>query len=108
AAGPDSGRRRRTRWVSTRDERTPGRRSTTASLARDPSREQAPIVTEDRPSGGLSRSDPDGDLALRPHPGTGGKVRRFALTVLAAIVALTVAAPVAQAAPSPDYQPPPV
>jgi pimeloyl-ACP methyl ester carboxylesterase len=35
-------------------------------------------------------------------------VRRFALTVLAAIVASTVAAPVAQAAPSPDYQPPPV
>ena len=35
-------------------------------------------------------------------------MRRFALTVLAAIVASTVAAPVAQAAPSPDYQPPPV
>ena len=35
-------------------------------------------------------------------------MRRFALTVLAAVVALTVAAPVAQAAPSPDYQPPPV
>ena len=57
------------------------KRSTTASLARDPSREQAPIVTEDRPSGWLSRSDPDGNLALRPHRGSGGKVRRFALTV---------------------------
>jgi pimeloyl-ACP methyl ester carboxylesterase len=35
-------------------------------------------------------------------------VRRIALTALAAAVALTVAAPVAQAAPAPDYQPPPV
>jgi pimeloyl-ACP methyl ester carboxylesterase len=35
-------------------------------------------------------------------------VRRIALTVLAAAVALTVAAPVAQAAPPLDYQPSPV
>ena len=47
-------------------------------------------MTEDRPSGWLSRSDPDGNLALRPHRGSGGKVRRFALTVLAAVVVITV------------------
>ena len=48
-------------------------------------------------------------ISLSVHiRGSGGEVRRFALTVLAAIVALTVAAPVAQAAPSPDYRPPPV
>ena len=48
-------------------------------------------------------------ISLSVHiGGVGKKLRRFALTVLAAIVASTVAAPVAQAAPSPDYQPPPV
>ena len=35
-------------------------------------------------------------------------MRRIALTALAVIVALTVTAPVAQAAPPRDYQPPPV
>src|ERR1700750_2574711 len=62
-------------------------------------------------SGWLSPTYPNGTLALRPHRGRGGAVRRTVMSALVAVVALGVAAlgaPAAQAAPPPGYQPPPV